>query len=295
MRAAYIGNFSPYHTEVGVADALERTGWPVARYHLKSLGQERFLCRGYELVLTTTPHLLPDEFWAGLKARGAVLVAHYFDWIWGLQNRGSAYGATLPLFDLTLSTDGFDSKEYEERGVRRLYFPQGINPKWHFAVSGGPECDVAFIGNGNGERSGLFDRLRKRYDFRHYGQHNEARGPARNPLVAGAKVMLCTSYRNDVPGYWSNRVYQDLAGGGFVLHAEVEGLERYFKPGVHLDTWADEGELFEKIDYYLSNPRTREQIARAGHREVMKKHTWCTRAEEMWEIFRELGWCPTPT
>jgi hypothetical protein len=286
MEIGYIGNFSAYHTEIGVAEAIEGLGHKVDRYHYKQMNPAVFLGRKYDLVMASCPQVSPPEFWAAIRAP---LVAHYFDWIWGYANREKAYIPRLKHFDLVLSTDGYDGTRYKD--INRRYLKQAFNPDWFYPHKRQGGSEIGFVGHiYTPQRRGLIKELAKRFDVRVYGQKNEARGPARSYVVADSRIMLADGgIQTDIPGYWSNRVYLDLACGGFVLHKAVPGLEDVFTPGTHLDTWTSAEELHEKCAYYLGHPDEREAIARAGCELVHERHTWDERIRE-WEGFiRELA------
>ena len=291
VRVGYVGHFGDYHTEVGVADALEERA-TVDRYQFKNLSPEKFLEREYDILLTTHPFGLPVEF---LRRFRGVKVAHYFDLVTGWRDREKVYFPALKEFDLTLSTEGFDSSTYEKQGINRRYFRQGYNPDWYFPVSGEPVHDVAFVGNAYGNRASLFQELGRRYAFIQAGKNNLCRGIAHARVCASAKIMVAQNATNAVPGYWSNRIYLHLACGAFVLHPYVPGIERYFTDGEHLALWRDKRELFEKIDHYLANPVERAQIARAGRQLVSSRDTWGKRMEEFWAVLSESGLLPTRT
>jgi len=293
MRVGYIGHFGKWHTEWGVAAALER--YPdveVDRYHVKHLNQGKFTKRAYDLVLTTIPHAFSSEFWRSQKG---IKVAHYFDLIVGWYNRDRLYFPALRDFDLTLSTDGFDSSAYKQAGIKRVWFPQAFDPSEHYPVEGRRIRDVAFIGHDRDpSRRWLMHDLKRRFDFEQYGKDNNCRGLDHARVCANSKIMVCASARDDIPGYWSNRVYMHLACGGFVLHPATPGLERVFTPGKHLVTY-EPNNLFEKIDYYLKHSAERERIAKAGCAYAHAHHTWDARMEDFWRILRESGLSDTPT
>jgi spore maturation protein CgeB len=233
------------------------------------------------------------KFW---KAQKGLKVAHYFDLVVGYQKREQLYFPYLTDFDLVLSPDGFDGSEYEKAGINRVFLPQAAAKEWFYPVEGEKVHDLGFIGHGYGNRGRLFSKFSRKYDFRHVGRHDEVRDVGlHSAFCASCKIMFATNAVNDVPGYWSIRVYQHLLSKAFVLHADVPGLDKYFKSGVHLVTWKDEKDLFGKIDYYLEHPEERERIAEAGHKLALRRDTWDTRVEEMWRHVSRLVSLDTPT
>lgn len=282
MKIGYIGHFGSYHTELGVAKALEKRA-TVDCYQVQQFSMEKFLDRGYDMLLTTSPMSLPSDF---LSEFPGMKVAHYFDLIVGWRGRESVYFPSLRQFNLTLSPDGFDSSPYTNSGIRRRYFRQAYNPDWYYPIDAEKSREVGFIGHVYGNRQGLVKRLSDKYDFVHLGEDNACRGKCNSTVCAMTKIMIAENATNYVPGYWSNRVYLYLGSKAFVLHPYVKGIEDYFTDGEHLVIWRSEADLFEKIDYYLQKPDKRDKIAEAGYELVSKRDTWEKRMEEFWKILK---------
>jgi spore maturation protein CgeB len=92
--------------------------------------------------------------------------------------------------------------------------------------------------------------------------------------------MFGDNYRNDIPGYWSDRLYLSLGCGAFLMYPRVPGIEKYFIDGTHLVLYDNENDLHDKITHYLEKPEERERISRAGAQEVAKNHNWSVRVTE---------------
>lgn len=128
--------------------------------------------------------------------------------------------------------------------------------------------------------------------FEHWGGDGlgTIRGDALNQLYADFDVTvgdsLCVGF--DYPYYWSDRVYETLGRGGFLIHPYIKGMETDFVDGEHLVFYrfGDFEDLKSKIDYYLAHPDEREKIRIAGHKHVKENHTY----KQRWEtILREIG------
>ena len=54
-------------------------------------------------------------------------------------------------------------------------------------------------------------------------------------------------------GYVSNRIFEALAAGAFLLHQEVPGLDELLglEDGVHYVAWTDFDDLHHKVQYWL--------------------------------------------
>lgn len=73
------------------------------------------------------------------------------------------------------------------------------------------------------------------------------------------------------------RVFDVPGQGGFLLTEHTPGLADYYALGQELVEFASEGELIERVRYYLSHPDERDRIALAGYRRVRTEHTYTRR------------------
>lgn len=288
MRIGYIGHFGDYHTEWGVSKALGKYA-KVDKYHYKNLDKKKFTKRQYDIVLTSVPHCLPLGFWL---AQDGLKIAHYFDLIVDWWGRDKSYFPILKYFDLVLSTDGSDSSVYKKAGINRKWLKQAVDITEYYPVKKNHYFyDVAFIGGSYGTRQKLFKELSQKYNFMQF--NGGYRGEGHAEVCATSKIMVADNARNNIPGYWSNRVYLHLACGAFVLHPSVPGMDKVFKDGQHLVYYDNREDLMNKIDLYLGNDKERKRISKTGHELVKKSHTWDVRIDEWWEYVSEL--LPTQT
>lgn len=75
------------------------------------------------------------------------------------------------------------------------------------------------------------------------------------------------------------RVFEVLAAGGFLLTDRLtpeSGLPMIFEEGKHLVTFDSEGDLYDKLRYYLNHPEEAKAIARAGY-----EHYWANYRPEL--------------
>lgn len=196
----------------------------------------------------------------------------------------------------------------ENTEVKGHYLPAGVFDQectMIGAVKGfGPEKsydrDVIFVGSKGYHhewqwRPELIDWLSKNYanNFTHVGgdgMTGTIRGLSLNAVYGTSKIAvgdsLCLNF--DYPYYWSDRVYETLGRGGFMIHPYISGMEKHFEDGKHLVffKFGDFEDLKSKIDYYLEHDDEREAIRKAGHEHVKANHTYKNR----WQtILKELG------
>lgn len=162
-----------------------------------------------------------------------------------------------------------------------------------------PLNDVIFVGSRGYHpewqwRPQLVDWLAETYGerFKHYGGDGIkiVRGSELNQLYANTKVVvgdsLCLNF--DYPDYWSDRVYETIGRGGFLLMPQIKGLETEFDYQTELATFrfGDFQGLKKNIDLYINNNLLRETIKKNGFNRVKHNYTYSHR----WQtIFQELG------
>ena len=94
--------------------------------------------------------------------------------------------------------------------------------------------------------------------------------------------------RVSYPDYWSDRIYETIGRGGFLIHPYIKGLEREFEDKKHLVFYEynNLSQLQELIDYYLEHEDEREKIRISGHEFVKNNYTYKNRWES---VLKELN------
>jgi hypothetical protein len=142
-------------------------------------------------------------------------------------------------------------------------------------------------------RQQLIDWLRTTYGdrFEHWGPQGKGlvRGDALNELYASTKVVmgdtLCPGFR--YPYYTSDRAYEVLGRGGFLVHPRIEGMtEELTDEHLAYYRFNDWGRLKKTIDHYLANDDEREAIRRVGQIKVAAD---CTYTNRLRQVFDTLG------
>jgi len=275
MKICYCSSFAQWSSEWEVSRELEKYG-QVSRYQFNATDWEYLAKLDFDIFLTALPHHIPHDL---LKQIKAFKVAYYFDIVCKWQNREASYFPALKLFDLTFSPDDMNNEFYPPGHV---WLQQGYSPAELYPVEAEKRYSVGFVGHPYGDRPQILSNLGAEVR----GRNGELHGEDFSRFCAECKIMLCLNARNDIPGYWSNRVYRYLACGAFALHPQVEGIEREFKDGRDLVLFNDLDDLHNKINYYLTHDKQREKIASQG-RETVLKYTWENRVKTMMEIIDE--------
>ena len=102
-------------------------------------------------------------------------------------------------------------------------------------------------------------------------------------IFKGSKINLNITLRSIYSGI-PLRAMDIMAAGGFLLTNYQEDFLRHFEPGVHFDYFESEGDMKDKITYYLSHEEERRQIAANAQNEIERAHTFKKRLEEIFGI-----------
>lgn len=294
----------------GLRDALAEVGMTYEHDYIVQRSPHLI----YEAVERWQPHLIlmqvhfPDSLSAetlmGIRARAPQAVV--VDWV------GDVYLDKLtapPMLDflkqvdlqLVVNTDAIPI--YEANGIRSAYWQVAFEP----VVGDLPDMlhyDILFLGNAYTQA-----RLRLGAALHHisprasigiygYGWEN-AQGDTTYDFAKGAALYRnCTIAISDNQytdhGFVSNRLFEALANGAFLLQQVVPGLEALtgLKDGVHYVQWGGSGDytldladLRDKCKFWLneSNAAKRREIAAQGERFVREHHSFQARVKELFE------------
>jgi spore maturation protein CgeB len=203
--------------------------------------------------------------------------------------------------DLHVTTDFATADGAPSKGLDNVFFSQWAASAATLAEpvsSASCRFDVSFVGSIYGYRAEWIAALRAggvAVSCFGHGTENGVVSAAEIPeiyLMSRISLNFSGSGRN--PGGSGKqdqrqikaRTFEVPGAGGFLLTEIAPGLERYFKIGGEMATFASPTELVEKVRYYLGRPGERDAIARAGHHRVSAEHTYEQRFSE---ILHRLG------
>lgn len=306
LRIAFLGNFGvDYSSETHHARSLEALGHFVVRLQEREALTENILTTALECDVFVWVHThgweqptnngtTMSDVLAQLRDAGVPSLGYHLDLYMAIdrwnQYKDSVYFTEIDHF-FTVESQLADWLNANTR-VKGHYLQAGVFHEESYMAApqtGRPTKDVIFVGSHGYHpewpyRPQLINWLRDNYGdrFGHYsGEHFSLglrRGEALNQLLADTKVVigdsLCIGY--DYPDYWSDRVYETLGRGGFIIHPYIKGMGGHFEDGKHLKfyNFQDFGQLKGMIDYYLEHDDEREAIRRAGHEHVAANHTY---------------------
>lgn len=307
----FLGNFRvDYTSESHHAKSLESLGHKVIRMQESEDRSEDILaaCVNSDLFIWIHTHgwqtpgkITMEKLLETLKALSIPSMTYHLDLWFGLQRQKDL--ESFPVYKLI---DHFFTVDNQ----MAQWFNEKTNVKGHYLPAGvfGEECiyrpsitnrNVLFVGSKKYHaewqyRTKLVEWLEDTYKnkFEHYGNGGikSVRGIPLNKIYWTTKVVvgdtLCLNF--NYPDYWSDRVYETLGRGGFLIHPYVKGMEKEFEDRKHLVfyEYGNFEQLKELIDYYIEHEEEREQIRITGHELVKNNYTY----EHRWKhILEEIG------
>ena len=299
MKCVYIGDFrQAYSSENYVTYGLQRLGVEVIQWQEN---KEATLHALFLWVMSQKP-----DFVLFCKARvwssGDLLIKElrkariptitwlfdlYFDLPREMGTNRTVHDAPFHT-DLVLTSDGGHDAQWKKLGINHVTLRQGIHePEALIGKVIANHPPIVFVGSASYHvRNSMISSLRERYGilFRHYGEGGTGpgiRGLNLNNVFASAKIVIGDSVPSN--NYWSNRIYETLGRGGFLLHPKVGGLEKEFQYYKHFIpfNYNKIEELFEIIDYYLVHDKKRKAIQKAGFEFVRDNYTYTIRCKTL--------------
>ena len=300
MKIAFLGNFgADFSSESHHKKTLENLGHEVIALQEVETTGERVLevAEASDALVWVhthgwdTPGLRMAQVLSTLKDKGIPTLTYHLDLWFGLQRQrdmqSDDYWNIGHFFTVDKKmADWFN----EETSVKGHYMPAAVYDVECYWNPAPPERDLIFVGSRGYHpewpyRPQLIDWLGSNYGhrFTHFGGDGAGvmRGADLNRLYASTKVAigdtLCINF--DYPYYFSDRVFETLGRGGFIIHPRIKGIEDIFEDKKHLVLYdyGDFDQLKREIDFYLEADELREEIRKAGHEHVKKNHTYLNR------------------
>ena len=190
-------------------------------------------------------------------------------------------------YDLVFAAQRSYIPHLRATGSRHVYWlPLACDPKVHHPVDMQPSYDISFAGAASlpvhQERARFLTHLSWHFSvLAREGVH----GDELCRVVSSGRLTFNQSAVQDV----NMRVFEALAMGRPLLTnraSEANGLLELFEEGKHLIVYDSEKDLIEKVRHYLSDEPARDALARQGREEVLQRHTYAHRVQELLAIVR---------
>lgn len=309
-RVAMIGKFRKLYDEEGKAKSLEKKGYEVLRFDEDTFGLSP-LMNNSDVLIKYNPDLViyaklkvpnQNQFMVNMLRNNFTTVCWVPDLYFGTPRENEA-SQKFPMFhaEYVFSPDGGNQKLFEKSNINHIPLKDGIHTNNCIDIESvetkPKEIDILFVGSLNMDfhgknRYNLLSFLQETYGdrFKWVGKNNsdEYRGTNLTNLIMSAKVVVgdCVESKN----VWSNRLYETIGRGGFMIHPHVEGIEEHYTNGEHFVTFKRNNftDLKEKIDFYLENAEERKKIISRGVKHTSEHHTLDHRLEDILDTVKEV-------
>lgn len=211
------------------------------------------------------------------------------------------YMSMMAKCDLALFVQTIIREQYIGRGIKFDYWQIGFEPADRVPDKTTKKHDVLFLGNGHydfRQRLGAFLRNLKDVNVGIYGSWKNIKADGYNlydynaggKLYANCKIAISDTRPNS-PGFVSNRVFEAMASGAFVLQEFVPELCKLngFEEGKHIVFWSDYRDLKEKIYYYIEHEKERKMIAQTAKDYVHQNFSFDAQVEKLIRMMRNRG------
>lgn len=238
-----------------------------------------------------------DDLIAARAAAPGMVVVNWNGDVWSKGLTSPEMLAYLRHVDLQLTVNANALKTYQDAGIPAAYWQVAWEP-----LTGDlpvmPAHDVVFLANAYSEQRQQMEsvlRTLRGVDVGLYGGGwKHANGITTYDFATGAalyrnsRIAIGDNQYPDERGFVSNRLFEALANGAFLLHQTVAGLEELtgLQDGVHYVSWSDLQDLHRKVRYWLAprNQERRMRIAGAGQVFVLQHHGFDNRVDELLNV-----------
>ena len=298
-----------YAILVGAPDWERAPSW--GDYHFARGLQRQFEARGHP----TRIHLLDD--WGRSPSARADVAIHLhglsdhrprpsqFNILWVISHPDRVTAAMCDRYDLVfVASTAFASRLAAQARVPVMPLHQATDPERFHPAAGGPAHELLMVANTRGVRRSIIEDLTPTvHDLAIYGKGwtpdfvdpvhvRGERIPNRDlhRYYSAAGIVLNDHWPDmRSMGFLSNRLYDALASGAFVVSDAAVGIEDEFDGAVV--TYADPQELRQIVDTYLADPAGRRALADRGREVVLARHTFAHRVDRDPEGGRGGRWC----
>ena len=234
--------------------------------------------------LGSTEHFSADQIALLRREYPTVRFANWNGDYWPEHLTSPAMLELLRHFDVQLVVNGAVLPDYARAGVRAAFWPFGYETP-NRELPDVPAYDVVYLGNNySPSRAELYTLLRSLpYSVGIYGSGwPRSEGECTYDFTYGealyrkAKLTISDAQWPDADGYLSNRPFQAMAAGCFVLQQRVKDVQVMtgLVNGAHWALYFTPDELPDLVRDWLHRDAERRHIAAKGRREVQERHSW---------------------
>lgn len=239
-----------------------------------------------------TEQLTPDQLRMLRQKRGV----HWVNWNGDYSPKSLVNPDMLNLLrevDVQLVVNASVLDTYKEQGVKAAFWPHAYETAVR-PLPDVPAYDVVYLGNCYSEfRKTLYPILRSLpCSVGIYGNGwPQAEGECTYDFTMGealyrrAKITISDNEYTDAPGYLSNRPFQAMYAGCFLLQQFVPALTEWtgLAPGFHYGGFEQIAQLPMVVERWLNDPDVRNKVANQGQQFVSLYHSFESRVLQLME------------
>ena len=211
--------------------------------------------------------LHPSVYW---------VIDTHIDFTWSLEKSHK--------FDVVFAAQKDGAEKLRANGIESAtWLPLACDPGIHRKHGLPKMFDVSFVGNlFPGPRSELLQSIQQNFSDVKIAR---AFFDEMARTFSASKIVFNRSIENDL----NMRVFEALSCGSLLITNEIEdnGQSEFFQDGIHFATYKEEAELIEKIRFYLEHEDEREKIGNQGREEVVEKHSYSLRMQQLLQVTEE--------
>lgn len=287
-KITYFGNIKdcyPPTIDKQILKELKKVGevkfFDIKKFNMKNLIEEAnksdlFLFHGtFEVPDEITFMLMIERIQVILQNIKCKKVLWLLDKVW--TDYARLLVGILPYVDKAFLSDGTWIKRFDVEDIYHLP-PAGV--KYKGKKKKEYECDIAFIGKIYGHRKEVYEYLKNNFSTK-FKVFNNCFEKELASLCKSAKIIVAPDFPFD-DFFWSDRIYNVLANGGFLFHPRSYGLiEQGFIEGEHFVPYENERDIPKLANLFLKFKKERNRIAKKGQEFVLKNHTYDKRIKEI--------------
>jgi hypothetical protein len=263
-------------------------------------------CNIFFVLYTRTWSFITLDNLKYLKSLNIKSCSYHLDLYYPLKRKNSVIDDPFWLTDKVFITD-CDPKAIEyyktvNNNIFELY--AGVHSKdIYMKPKIGFEHDIAFVGSGSvngdyheewGYRKELLKFLYTFPNFVKKGRPQQSiRNNELNSLYSKTKIIIgdCINIGFKYEKYWSDRVYETIGRGGFLIFPYIKGIEKEFQDKKHIVyyEYGNFKQLRNLINYYLENEKERETIRKKGFEHCKKNFSYCNRIQDIIQKFQPVS------
>ena len=291
---------------VGIPDWEQAATW--GDLHFARAMQRQLEQRGHP----TRIHLL-DEWGRSPAARADVVVHLHglsdhrprpsqLSLLWVISHPDRVTPAMCEKYDgVLVASDVFAAELASRVRVPVIPLHQATDPERFHPEPGAAEHELLFVGNSRRSRRAILDDLLPTtHELAVYGKGwtsdlidplyvrgEHIPNERLHRYYSAARIVLNDHWADmRARGFLSNRLYDALASGAFVISDAAVGIAEEFEGNVV--TYTDREELRKLVDRYLEDEPTRQRLAERGRQVVLARHTFTHRAAQLLDFIAAL-------